>query len=138
MYGIGSGYRGAPQPGVRMNFLLVGLGGSVGAVLRYIVGRQTPQASDGFPLGTFIVNTTGAFILGWLSNRAGQIFPSHMNFWTLFLGVGMCGAYTTFSTFSYESWRLLRAGRNSLAVWYMLTTTVVGLGASALGLIGLP
>jgi len=120
-----------------MNFLLVGFGGSIGVILRYLVGRWTARASAGFPLGTFIINVTGAFVLGWLTSEIGRLFPMHATLLMLFFGTGVCGAYTTFSTFSYESWRLLRGGRPLTAVAYIVASAVTGLAAAACGVNGL-
>ena len=80
-------------------FALVGIGGAFGALARYAVIRSVP--SQNFPVGTFIVNVIGSFILGafTFSNSSSGIL--------LIVGVGICGSFTTFSTFSLDTVRLI-------------------------------
>jgi CrcB protein len=92
------------------SFLLVGIGGFAGSVLRYwlslFVGQHVISA---FPFGTFIVNVIGCFLIGLLvglSDRGSLISPDAR----LFLATGFCGGFTTFSTFSHESMALLKDG----------------------------
>ena len=93
-----------------MNWVLVIVGGMVGAPLRYLTDRavQSRHATD-FPWGTFTVNVAGSFVLGLLTGAvtAGAA-TSHLR---LLLGTGLCGALTTYSTFSYETLRLARDRR---------------------------
>ena len=108
-----------------MNFLAVGLGGFLGAVLRYSVDLL-PFCRDGFPVKTLCVNVIGSFALGLLYAAA-----AHKDFspvLLLFLGTGLCGGFTTFSTFAVQSCRLLAADL-PLAAAYALTSLVLGVGA---------
>jgi CrcB protein len=106
--------------------------GAVGAMLRYVVDTAVQSRVRGpFPWGTFVVNISGSFVLGVLTGLAlYHAFPEEPR---IVLGAGFCGAYTTFSTFSFETVRLLEqdaaaACRNALG------TLVTGAGAAALGL----
>lgn len=86
------------------DLFLVGSGGMIGAIARYGVGRGLAGVS--FPAGTLIVNLVGCFLMGWLAGRsAGVGAPKDLQ---LFWGLGVLGAFTTFSTFSVESLNLLR------------------------------
>lgn len=89
--------------------ILIPLGGMIGAVLRYIVGGWVGSSPDGFPTGTLAVNFTGTLILGtmiYLSEYGVGVPPEARTTLT----VGVLGAYTTMSTFGYESFRLLSRG----------------------------
>ncbi|MBT3267639.1 fluoride efflux transporter CrcB [Candidatus Poribacteria bacterium] len=112
--------------------LLVGTGGFFGAIGRFYVTACMQGRSKGFPLGTLTVNVAGSLALGFLASLLAQraLGGAH---WRLVLGVGFLGAFTTFSTFSYESVRLWADGR-----WGALAANVglnVGacLAAAALG-----
>jgi CrcB protein len=111
-----------------MTYLLVALGGAVGAPARYLMDRfvQQRHRSD-FPLGTLLINITGCFVLGILAAAAGSGWV-----WSL-AGVGFCGAFTTYSTFGYETVRLIELGRRLAAVANILVSVGLGLGAAALG-----
>jgi len=108
---------------------LVALGGSVGSVLRYLASLWvTKQFPCTFPLGTFIVNVTGCFIIGFLLGLS--IFQNlQNNELKLLLTVGFCGGYTTFSTFSSESLRLLESGNYWTFGLYITGSIVLGLMA---------
>lgn len=110
-----------------MTLVLVLLGGAVGAPVRYLAdGWVTARTSGPFPWGTFAVNVVGSLALGLLAAAA----PG----WLLALGgVGVCGALTTFSTFSFETVRLLEQGRSGVAVLNVAGSAAVGLAAAALG-----
>ncbi|MCL6625672.1 fluoride efflux transporter CrcB [Alicyclobacillus shizuokensis] len=123
-----------------MPFLWVGIGGVVGALLRYQLSRWVSERLVvSFPLATLVINVSGSFLLGWLTRWLGVWLPSGLAPTAmLLLGTGLCGAYTTFSTFCYESVILLRERRLQTAAVYILTSLVIGLAASAIGLYGLP
>lgn len=87
---------------------LVGTGGALGALLRHYVSEQVDV--DEFPLGTFTVNVLGSFVLGLLT------FLGTGNELVLFLGTGACGSFTTFSSFSFETFRLWETGEQTRAV----------------------
>lgn len=116
-----------------MNWLLVLLGGAVGAPLRYLTDRAVQAHHDTvFPWGTFTVNVAGSMILGVL---AGAVLAGAVgNAAQLLLGTGLCGALTTYSTFSYETLRLAETGAVFLAVANVTASVVAGLGAVFIGL----
>ncbi|PGH47555.1 fluoride efflux transporter CrcB [Streptomyces sp. Ru87] len=111
-----------------MNWLLVLIGGAVGAPLRYLADRavQARHASL-FPWGTFTVNAAGSLLLGTLTGAAASgAAPPEMR---LLLGTGLCGALTTYSTFSYETLRLAERGHPLAAAANALGSPPIGLGA---------
>lgn len=105
----------------------------VGAPLRYVVGRAVQRRTSGaLPLGTLVVNVSGSFVLGVVSGLAlYHGFPDEPK---VVLGTGFCGAYTTFSTFSFDTINLLEAGNTAAALRNALGTTVACLLAAAAGL----
>lgn len=116
-------------------WLLVGIGGFLGSVLRYgasgLIQRMAPAGSL-FPLGTLGVNALGSFfigLLGGLAESRGILGPEAR----LFLLVGLFGGFTTFSTFSYETLQLLRGGQWGLAGLNMAAQLLLGLAAVWLG-----
>ncbi len=109
-----------------MNWLLVVGGALVGAPLRYLTDRAVQARHDSvFPWGTFTVNVTGSLILGLLTGAA-----THLQ---LLLGTGLCGALTTYSTFSYETLRLAETGARRQAAVNVAATVVAGCGAAFAG-----
>ena len=116
-------------------FLLVGLGGFVGANLRYLVGVWVQQKwGTSFPYGTFIVNVSGSFILGLFATLALRY--GWLDHWRLLFAVGFVGAYTTFSTFEYESLQLMAYGGRWLsAAINVIGSVVAGLLAAYLGVV---
>ncbi|MFF5141707.1 fluoride efflux transporter CrcB [Streptomyces sp. NPDC013157] len=115
-----------------MNWLLVVLGAMVGAPLRYLTDRAVQARHDSvFPWGTFVVNVTGCLILGLLTGAAsaGAASP-HLQ---LLLGTGLCGALTTYSTFSYETLRLTETGAGLYAAANVVASLAAGLGAAFAG-----
>ena len=115
-----------------MNWLLVVLGAMVGAPLRYLTDRAVQARHDSvFPWGTFVVNVTGSLILGLLTGAvsAGAAGP-HLQ---LLIGTGLCGALTTYSTFSYETLRLTEAGAGLYAAANAVASVAAGLAAAFAG-----
>ncbi|MFF4315178.1 fluoride efflux transporter CrcB [Streptomyces sp. NPDC001507] len=115
-----------------MNWLLVVLGAMAGAPLRYLTDRAVQARHDSvFPWGTFVVNVSGCLILGLLTGAAsaGAASP-HLR---LLLGTGLCGALTTYSTFSYETLRLTETGAGLYAAANVVASLVAGLGAAFAG-----
>lgn len=111
----------------------VALGGFVGAPTRFLVDRFVADRIDGaFPVGTFVINVTGSFLLGLLTGLGiAHHLPSPVE---ALLGTGFCGAYTTFSTWSYETVRLVSEGELLLAGANALVSLLVGLGAAGAGI----
>ncbi|MFF0450026.1 fluoride efflux transporter CrcB [Streptomyces sp. NPDC004609] len=111
-----------------MTWLLVALGAAVGAPLRYLTDRAVQARHDSvFPWGTFAVNAAGCLVLGAV---AGASVSSQTY---ALLGTGLCGALTTYSTFSYETLRLAERGWGLLAAANAVGSVVVGLAAVVLG-----
>ena len=103
-----------------MGFLFVGLGGVVGAMLRYAISLIPYKG--GFPLLTFVTNILGALLIGFIVGYASKrnVSDSLM----LFLKTGLCGGFTTFSTFSLEAYNLFVSGSKILAVCYAVLSAV--------------
>jgi CrcB protein len=115
-----------------VNWLLVIAGGMVGAPLRYLTDRAVQTRHDTvFPWGTFTANVVGCLILGTLTGAASAgAASSHVQ---LLLGTGLCGALTTYSTFSYETLRLAEDGARFYAAVNVIASVVAGLGAAFVG-----
>lgn len=111
---------------------MVLLGGAVGAPLRYLVDLLVQDRHDSvFPWGTFVVNVVGSLVLGGTVAAVVALDPAP---WVLALvGTGVCGAFTTFSTFGYETVRLLEEGSVLTAAANGVASLAVGLGACAGG-----
>ncbi|MFD7706308.1 fluoride efflux transporter CrcB [Streptomyces sp. NPDC059785] len=115
-----------------MNWLLVVVGAMVGAPLRYLTDRAVQARHDKvFPWGTFTVNVTGSLILGLLTGAAAAgAAGSHVQ---LLLGTGLCGALSTYSTFSWETLRLAGDGARGYAAANVFGSVAAGLAAASAG-----
>ena len=113
----------------------IAFGSALGGVVRYLLGGAIQRASGAaFPLGTFVVNVTGSFLLGVLLHVA--VHPPHLRpEFRAALTVGFCGGYTTFSTFSAETVTLLQQGEWRRATLYVLASVTVSLLATAAGVV---
>ena len=112
------------------NLLLVGLGGSIGSMVRYAASFLV--RSKLFPYATLSVNITGSFIIGLIF--AMSIKEEGLsNNWKIFLATGICGGFTTFSAFSLENMGLLQTGKIGMAVTYILLSIILGILATFLG-----
>lgn len=108
--------------------LLVGSGGFLGAICRYELGVLFKIPPDGFPLGTFIINLSGSLVLGFvLTLMVGKTRTPAINNWRLFFATGFIGAYTTFSSFSYEILTLYRGGNIAMGLLYSLASLLGGM-----------
>lgn len=105
-----------------MEYLFVAFGGAFGSLSRFLIGRRIAEkASTAFPIGTFIINITGAFLLGIVSSLtlSGDIYT--------LIGTGFLGAYTTFSTFMYEGFSLFQDNEKLNAFVYILASLILGI-----------
>lgn len=114
--------------------VVIAIGGALGALTRYELGVLISNKwNQGFPLHTFLINITGAFLLGFLN----ILFIERLTvspLWRLGIGVGFLGAYTTFSTFGYEVITLMEGGSYATAMLYTLSSIGIGFLGTALGI----
>jgi len=113
--------------------LYIGAGGFLGANARYLVTRMAARwFGPGFPAGTLLINATGSVLLGffliWVTERVLSDYSLR-----LFVAVGFCGAYTTFSSYSYETFALFEQGHFGLAAVNFLSNNLLSLGGAVLG-----
>jgi fluoride exporter len=116
-------------PTLFLNCLYVGIGGALGTVLRYTIGLLPFSEAVGFPLTTLFINFSGAFLIGIIvayADYAGNLDPGIM----LFLKIGFCGGFTTFSTFSLETAQLLQGGNFLIAGSYIFASVPLCTGGS--------
>ena len=111
--------------------LIVGVGGFIGSVCRYLIGLVPYEHSSGFPLKTFFINIIGAFLIGLVAALAARnsLHPRL----ALFLKVGICGGFTTFSSFALESQQLVDKGAGITAALYMGLSLFFGILTCILG-----
>jgi fluoride exporter len=107
-------------------YLVVLTGAGLGGLARYVAGTWIMQKYGGrFPLGTFVINVTGSFLIGVLMTLLTERWQPHPN-WRLFLVVGVLGGYTTFSSFEYESYQAVRDGAPWMGLLYVLGSVLLG------------
>lgn len=113
------------------NIILVGLGGFVGSILRYL-SYQSLKNSAAFFI-TCTINTTGSFILGMVMGFYSQNNCTLSNNWKLLIATGVCGGFTTFSSFSFENLQLLQEGKWLSFASYVLSSVILGIAAAFAG-----
>lgn len=114
--------------------LCIGLGGGVGSMLRYGLSVWVQRQLEGdFPFGTFFVNVSGSFLIGWLMG-CFEAAPVAGDMPRLLLAVGFCGGFTTFSAFSLEVVRLLQSNQTMAALLYVVGSLLLCFVATSAGL----
>jgi CrcB protein len=111
------------------NILLAGLGGGAGSIARYLCQKYIASGSFApFPVGTFLVNVSGCFLIGLfhgLAMKNDWMSPE----WRFLLTTGFCGGYTTFSAFAYENFQMMKAGDLLYPVLYIVASVLLGIAA---------
>ncbi|HEY9574193.1 MAG TPA: fluoride efflux transporter CrcB [Lachnospiraceae bacterium] len=113
---------------ILINCLIVGFGGAIGSIFRYLLSLVFVTGKTVFPIGTFIANILGAFIIG-ISVGVLSKFIKMDSAYGLFLRVGLCGGFTTFSTFALENVSLMQNGKIVLAATYIVLSLLLCLFA---------
>lgn len=111
-----------------LNCMIVGIGGFIGTVCRYLIGLLPVEAESGFPVKTLAINVIGAFLISFITAAAAEnksLNPQVI----LMIRVGVCGGFTTFSTFAYESAELMRNGQGLTAFAYVCASVILGAAA---------
>ena len=115
-----------------LNCLVVALGGGIGACLRYLIGLIPLKETFVFPVKTLVINLLGCFVIGLVASLAlknSSLSPKLV----LFVKTGLCGGFTTFSTFALETETLIKTGQSGLAVLYVALSVVAGVGLAFAG-----
>ncbi|MDR3121472.1 MAG: fluoride efflux transporter CrcB [Clostridiales bacterium] len=115
-----------------LNCLVVGIGGFIGAVSRYLLGTAFGLLNLSFPVGTLLINVIGAVIIGAFSGFSANHTGLHDG-WRLFIQIGICGGFTTFSTFTLETFELFQNGRTAAGFIYITASVAICLLGVLLG-----
>jgi fluoride exporter len=115
-------------------YLLVGLGGALGAMARYGIGTAVPAPANGFPLATALINIAGSLAMGVLIGVLAKTTPQYQNEIRLFVAVGIFGGFTTFSSFSLDAITLIERGDFLLATAYIVGSVLLSLAGLFVGL----
>ena len=111
------------------SILIVGLGSCAGGILRYLVLLALPPRESGFPTATFIVNIAGCLLIGLLYGLFSKYSETHSAL-CLLLTTGLCGGFTTFSTFSNEAVTMLQGGNIQMFLLYVIGSVICGILAT--------
>jgi CrcB protein len=126
---------GSSRKRVAVEYVWIAIGAVAGANARYIIGRGIgDRFGASFPYGTFIINVTGALVIGFLITLLTEVLVSDPR-WRLLLVVGFLGSYTTFSTFTYEAYSLIDRGDWTRLGIYMVGSNVLGVTACIAGVV---
>jgi len=115
-------------------YLLVGIGGALGAMARYWAGTAIGPLSNGFPASTFLINVLGSVVMGLLVGFLARTTPQYQNEIRLFVAVGIFGGFTTFSSFSLDAITLMERGDYLLATVYIVGSVLLSLAGLTMGL----
>lgn len=115
-----------------LNCLVVALGGGIGACLRYLIGLIPLKEPFTFPVKTLFINLLGCFVIGLIAAIAAKT-TSLSPRTVLFIKTGLCGGFTTFSTFALETETLIKTGHIGIAILYVALSVVVGVGLAFAG-----
>ena len=115
-------------------YLLVGIGGALGAMARFAAGGAIGSLPNGFPLSTALINVTGSLAMGLLIGVLAKTTPQYQNEIRLFVAVGIFGGFTTFSSFSLDAIALIERGDFLLAAIYIVGSVLLSLSGLWLGL----
>ncbi len=115
-----------------LKYLIVGVGGFVGAIARYMIGTYIgSRFGIRFPYGTFVINISGCFLVGFIVTLLARTTASQ--YWRYLIPIGFIGAYTTFSTFEYETLRAVQDGQITAGLLNVVFSVVVGFAAVWVG-----
>ena len=115
-----------------LNCLVVALGGGIGACLRYLIGLIPLKEPFAFPVKTLMINLRGCFLIGLIAALAvknSTLSPKTV----FFIKTGLCGGFTTFSTFALETETLIKTGHIGVALLYVALSVLVGVGLAFAG-----
>lgn len=116
-------------------YLLVGIGGALGAMARFAVGGLVGALPNGFPLATFVINIAGSLAMGLLIGALVRTTPQFQNEIRLFVAVGVFGGFTTFSSFSLDAISMIERGDVLLATLYVVGSVVLALAGLWIGML---
>ncbi len=106
---------------------IIGMGGMLGSIARYLTSQMFNRyLSNPLPLGTLMVNVIGAFLIGLIIGL-GERYRWFTEPWHFFLAIGFCGSFTTYSTFAYENYSLIKEGHFSTLIFYITISLVAGI-----------
>lgn len=118
-----------------VKYLMVGIGGFIGAIARFVVGSYIGnRLGSRFPYGTFVINISGSFLVGVILAMLAERTTASSN-WRYLVPIGFIGAYTTFSTFEYETLRIAQDGQITFAFLNVILSVVVGFVAVWAGVV---
>jgi fluoride exporter len=117
---------GGKEYDVLLKYLMVGVGGGLGSILRFWLGSYIGgRLGSRFPYGTFVINVTGSFLIGMVLTILAEKTQWSPN-WRYLIPIGFIGGYTTFSTFEYETLRLVQDGQMVTAMFNVVGSVMVG------------
>jgi len=118
-------------------YLLVGIGGALGALMRFGAQNWIGSLPNGFPVATFLVNIVGSIATGVLVGALAKFTPQYQNEIRLFVAVGIFGGFTTFSSFSLDAITLIERGDVLLAAVYVVGSVLLSLAGLWMGMLAM-